>query len=140
MEKARANGSDVLAIPHNSNVSDGTMFALTDSWGKPISQTYAEMRMRNEPLVEMSQIKGTSETHPALSPYDEWADFEILEELLGGQRIGKISGSYVREAYLNGLKIQSENGFNPFQFGMLAASDSHNSCLLYTSPSPRDRG
>ena len=129
MEKARANGSDVLAIPHNSNVSDGTMFALTDSWGKPISQTYAEMRMRNEPLVEMSQIKGTSETHPALSPYDEWANFEILEELLGGQRIGKISGSYVREAYLNGLKIQSEKGFNPFQFGMLAASDSHNSSV-----------
>ena len=129
MERARANGSDVLAIPHNSNLSDGTMFALTDSWGKPISKDYAEMRMRNEPLVEMSQIKGTSETHPALSPDDEWADFEILEELLGGQRIGKISGSYVREAYLNGLKFQSEKGFNPFQFGMLAASDSHNSSV-----------
>lgn len=129
MEQARANGSDVLAIPHNSNVSDGTMFALADSWGNPITQQYAELRMRNEPLVEMSQIKGTSETHPTLSPNDEWADFEILEELLGGQRIGKISGSYVREAYLNGLALQQEKGFNPFQFGMMAASDSHNASV-----------
>lgn len=129
MEQARANGSDVLAIPHNSNVSDGTMFALTDSWGNPITDQYAELRMRNEPLVEMSQIKGTSETHPTLSPNDEWADFEILEELLGGQRIGKISGSYVREAYLNGLALQQEKGFNPFQFGMMAASDSHNASV-----------
>tara|TARA_S200000501_G_scaffold344926_1_gene357134 strand:+ start:63906 stop:65816 length:1911 start_codon:yes stop_codon:yes gene_type:complete len=129
MEQARANGSDVLAIPHNSNVSDGTMFALADSWGNPITQQYAELRMRNEPLVEMSQIKGTSETHPILSPNDEWADFEILEELLGGQRIGKISGSYVREAYLNGLALQQEKGFNPFQFGMMAASDSHNASV-----------
>jgi hypothetical protein len=129
MEQARANGSDVLAIPHNSNVSDGTMFALTDSWGNPITQQYAELRMRNEPLVEMSQIKGTSETHPTLSPNDEWANFEILEELLGGQRIGKISGSYVREAYLNGLALQQEKGFNPFQFGMIAASDSHNASV-----------
>tara|TARA_B100000767_G_scaffold258228_1_gene266741 strand:+ start:5995 stop:8013 length:2019 start_codon:yes stop_codon:yes gene_type:complete len=129
MEQARANGSDVLAIPHNSNVSDGTMFALNDSWGNPISEQYAKLRMRNEPLVEMSQIKGTSETHPSLSPNDEWADFEILQELLGGQRIGKISGSYVREAYLNGLALQQEKGFNPFQFGMLAASDSHNASV-----------
>ena len=105
------------------------MFALADSWGNPITQQYAELRMRNEPLVEMSQIKGTSETHPTLSPNDEWADFEILEELLGGQRIGKISGSYVREAYLNGLALQQEKGFNPFQFGMMAASDSHNASV-----------
>ncbi len=128
MENARANGSDVLAIPHNSNVSDGTMFALTDSDGKTIDAAYAERRMRNEPVVEMSQIKGSSETHPTLSPNDEWADFEILEELLGGTRNGKISGSYVREAYLNGLVFQSR-GFNPFQFGMLAASDSHNASV-----------
>ena len=128
MEKARAEGSDVLAIPHNSNVSDGTMFALLDSDGNAFDAAYAARRMRNEPVVEMSQIKGTSETHPTLSPNDEWADFELLEELLGGTRNGKISGSYVREAYLNGLVFQSR-GFNPFQFGMLAASDSHNASV-----------
>lgn len=129
MEKIRQSGSDVLAIPHNSNVSDGLMFSLLDSWGKPIDQAYAKLRMRNEPIVEVSQIKGTSETHPILSPNDEWANFEILEELLGGERKGKINGSYVREAYLNGIKLEQEEGFNPFQFGMIAASDSHNSSV-----------
>lgn len=129
LDDTRKNGSDVLAIPHNSNVSDGMMFQLKDSWGNEFTKEYAEQRMRNEPIVEVSQIKGTSETHPILSPGDEWADFEILEELLGGVRQGKISGSYVREAYLNGLKFQQEKGFNPYQFGLLAASDSHNSSV-----------
>ncbi len=129
LDETRANGSDVIAIPHNSNVSDGMMFRLEDSWGNALTQDYAEQRMRNEPIVEVSQIKGTSETHPILSPGDEWANFEILEELLGGVRTGKINGSYVREAYLNGLKFQQENGFNPYQFGLVAASDSHNSSV-----------
>ncbi len=129
LDQAREKGSDVLAIPHNSNVSDGKMFELVDSWGKAFDAEYASTRMRNEPLVEVSQIKGTSETHPSLSPNDEWADFEILQELLGGSRTGKISGSYVREAYLNGIQLQQEKGFNPFQFGLIAASDSHNASV-----------
>lgn len=126
LDEARANGSDVLAIPHNSNLSDGLMFDLKDSWGKPLDANYAETRMRNEPLVEISQIKGTSETHPVLSAGDEWADFELLEELLGGGRTGKMNGSYVREAYLNGIGLQASQGFNPYRFGLIAASDSHN--------------
>lgn len=129
LDETRKNGSDVIAIPHNSNVSDGMMFQLKDSWGNEFTQEYAELRMRNEPIVEVSQIKGTSETHPILSPGDEWADFEILQELLGGARVGKISGSYVREAYLNGLKFQADKGFNPYQFGLIAASDSHNASV-----------
>lgn len=127
LDKARAEGSDVLAIPHNSNVSDGMMFRKVDSYGNELNAEYAANRMRNEPLVEVTQIKGTSETHPVLSQNDEWADFEILQELLGGDRDGQISGSYVREAYLNGLQMEKEKGFNPYKFGLIGASDSHNS-------------
>lgn len=127
LDKARAEGSDVLAIPHNSNVSDGMMFRKVDSYGNELNAEYAATRMRNEPLVEVTQIKGTSETHPVLSQNDEWADFEILQELLGGDRDGQISGSYVREAYLNGLQMEKEKGFNPYKFGLIGASDSHNS-------------
>lgn len=129
LDQARAHGSDVMAIPHNSNISDGLMFQLEDSWGKPIDKSYAEARLRNEPVVEMTQIKGTSETHPMLSPNDEWANFEILEEVLGGSRKSAINGGYVREAYLNGLRMESEQGFNPYQFGLIGASDSHNSSV-----------
>lgn len=133
LDQARASGSgsgsDVMAIPHNSNISDGLMFPKEHSWGKPIDQAHAETRMRNEPLVEVTQIKGTSETHPKLSPNDEWANFEILEEVLGGSRKSKINGGYVREAYLNGLKMESEQGFNPYQFGLIGASDSYNSSV-----------
>ena len=126
LDVVRTEGSDVLAIPHNSNVSDGMMFRKVDSYGDELDAEYAATRMRNEPLVEITQIKGTSETHPVLSQNDEWADFEILGELLGGSRDGNIEGSYVREAYLNGLKMEQDSGFNPYKFGVIGASDSHN--------------
>jgi hypothetical protein len=130
LDRARASGSDVLAIPHNSNLSDGRMFELQDSQGKALTAQYAAMRMRNEPLVEVTQIKGTSETHPILSPGDEWAGFEIMEELLGGEQgNGEIQGSYARQAYLNGLELQAGQGFNPYRFGLVGASDSHNSSV-----------
>jgi hypothetical protein len=73
----------VIAISHNANVSNGLMYALKDSSGKPLDADYAARRMRNEPLTEISQIKGTSDTHPALSPNDEFANFEIYTDLLG---------------------------------------------------------
>ncbi|MBX3707570.1 MAG: DUF3604 domain-containing protein [Pseudomonadales bacterium] len=126
LERQRMRGVDAIAIPHNSNVSDGRMFALTDSFGEPIDAAYAARRTWNEPLVEITQQKGTSETHPALSPTDEFADFELFTELLiSGGTPGKVSGSYVREAWLNGVRLQAEAGFNPFQFGVIGSSDNH---------------
>tara|TARA_R110000787_G_scaffold8528_1_gene28830 strand:+ start:30079 stop:31986 length:1908 start_codon:yes stop_codon:yes gene_type:complete len=125
MDQQRAEGRESIAIPHNSNVSDGQMFRLETYNGDPIDAAYAEQRMRNEPLVEVTQVKGTSETHPDLSPNDEWANFEIYDELLGSYNVSKTNGSYVREAYRNGLKLQEEKGFDPFHFGLTAASDSH---------------
>ena len=77
-------------------------------------------------LVEISQVKGTSETNPALSPNDEWADFEIMPYRVGTDIVGQVSGSYVREAWLGGLKMAESQGFDPFGFGVVAASDSHN--------------
>ena len=89
MDDLRDRGVDTIAIPHNSNGSNGQMFEMENWEGLPISTQYADFRMRNEPLVEMTQVKGTSETHPILSPDDEWADFEIM-----WQRVG--NSSYIR--------------------------------------------
>ena len=125
MDQQRAAGFESIAIPHNSNVSNGEMFRSETYNGAPLDAAYAEQRMRNEPLVEVSQVKGTSETHPDLSPNDEWADFEIYDKLLASYIVTETSGSYVREALLNGLKLAEDEGFNPFKFGMTAASDSH---------------
>ncbi|MBO6696771.1 MAG: DUF3604 domain-containing protein, partial [Henriciella sp.] len=125
MDAQRAEGYEAIAVPHNPNVSDGQMFKLETYDGAPLSSEYADQRMRNEPLVEVTQVKGTSETHPDLSPNDEWADFEIYTRLLGSYDVSATNGSYVREAYGNGLKLEEDEGFNPFKFGLVAASDSH---------------
>lgn len=125
MDAQREKGIESIAIPHNSNVSDGQMFRLETYNGDALTAAYAEQRMRNEPLVEVTQVKGTSETHPDLSPNDEWADFEIYDELLASYTVSQTHGGYVREAYRNGLKLQQRDGFDPFRFGLVGASDSH---------------
>jgi hypothetical protein len=121
----RARGIEALAIPHNANVSNGLMFDWNDSDGRPIDAAYATQRARNEPLVEISQTKGQSETHPELSPEDEFAAFELFETLFSGQR-GKISGSYAREVWGRGLVLARRSGVDPFAFGVVGASDVHN--------------
>jgi hypothetical protein len=93
---------------------------------KPIDAAYAEIRMRNEPLVENSQVKGTSDTHPLLSPNDEWADFELMELRIASTLASRPEGSYVRNALLNGMLMEEESGINPYKFGVIAASDTHN--------------
>ncbi len=126
MDKHRAAGIESLALPHNSNGSNGQMFSLTDFSGKPLDAAYAELRMRNEPLIENTQVKGTSDTHPLLSPNDEWADFEIFPYRIATKINSDVNGSYAREALLNGIELQAKKGFNPFKFGMVGSSDTHN--------------
>ncbi len=125
MDALRDQGIESLAIPHNSNGSNGQMFKLVDWAGNPLDDAYARRRLRNEPLVEVTQIKGTSDTHPLLSPNDEWADFEIYSLRVGTDLPSEPNGSYVRQALQNGLALQAGGITNPFQFGLVGASDTH---------------
>lgn len=126
LEAVAAKGTETLAIPHNSNVSDGRMFTTKNSLGQPIDESYAGRRSRHEPVVEITQNKGTSETHPLLSPDDSFSSSEIFTNLIGAQsRVGKIEGSYVREGLLLGVNVEANRGFNPLVFGFVGSSDSH---------------
>ncbi|NLS07097.1 DUF3604 domain-containing protein [Rhizobium sp. P32RR-XVIII] len=134
MDDQRSQGNDLLAISHNANLSDGRMYPTEiDVNGRPIDRAYAEDRMRNEPLIEIKQIKGASETHPLLSPTDEFATYQIFTYLLSNPegRIPHIIGSYARQALKDGLVLEDTKGFNPYKFGFGAASDSHNTGAPY---------
>ena len=108
MDGLRELGVDSIAIPHNSNGSNGAMFDMRTFNGKPITQAYSEMRMRNEPIVEMTQVKGTSDTHPLLSPNDEFADFGIYESRIGSfpRTYSFPAGGYVRDAFIKGMVLE----------------------------------
>ena len=125
MDDLREHGVETLAIPHNSNGSNGQMFKMVDWAGNPMDDAYAEQRVRNEPLVEITQIKGTSETHPLLSTNDEWANFEIMPYRIATTLPSEPNGSYVRQALLNGLTFQDKGVRNPYKFGFVGASDTH---------------
>jgi len=118
-------GIDFVAIPHNSNLSNGLMFDMVDSEGRPISAEYARTRMRWEPLVEVLQIKGSSETHPFLSPEDEFADFELFPFLFRGVIPVPAAADYVRTALLRGLRFEEEVGVNPYKLGIQGGTDTH---------------
>ena len=126
MDGLRNQGIESLAIPHNSNGSNGSMFEMVDWTDNPIDDNYAEQRIRNEPLVELTQVKGTSETHPTLSDNDEWADFEIMPFRVATTLASEPKGSYARDALLNGLKLEDAGIANAYKFGFVAASDTHN--------------
>jgi hypothetical protein len=118
-------GVDFVAIPHNSNLSGGLMFDDVDSDGRPLTAAYASDRMRWELLVEITQVKGTSEVHPALAPTDEFADYEIRRKLLAGQPTPPNPNDYVRTALVKGIGYQQSMQANPYKFGIVGATDSH---------------
>jgi hypothetical protein len=125
----KKSGGSVLAIAHNGNLSNGTMFPIVEAFGKAIDRSYAETRARWERLYEATQTKGDGETHPFLSPNDEFADFQRWDK-------GNLDGSvakkkemlefeYARSALKNGLKLEAKLGTNPFKFGMVGSTDAH---------------
>ncbi len=122
-------GSEVLAIAHNGNLSNGSMFPTVEAFGKPVDRGYAQERARWERLYEVTQTKGTGEAHPSLSPDDEFADFEIWDKgNLDGtakKTADMLPHEYAREALKNGLMLEQKLGTNPFQFGMIGSSDAH---------------
>ncbi len=134
MDGQRKAGNELLAISHNANLSDGIMFPLeVDSKNRPIDAAWAQDRVNNEPLTEIHQLKGTSETTPVLSPNDEFANYELLRYFFGGgEGTPKIHGSFVREAWQNGLGMQDSRGYNPYKMGVVGASDSHNTASGYS--------
>lgn len=126
MEDLRKDGMEVFAISHNGNISNGLMYNIKDSYGNPITMQYAERRMLNEPLTEIGQTKGTSETHPTLSTDDEFAGFELYENLLAPfAKKSKIDGGYVRQAYGRGLEFLEKVGANPYKMGVVGGTDDH---------------
>ena len=137
MDAQRKAGNELLAISHNANVSDGWMYPLDidNATGRPIDAAWAASRDRNERLVEIKQGKGQSETHPLLSPTDEFANYELYQTILGQPanvgRIDHITGSFGRQALKDGIAMQDVRGYNPYKFGMAGGSDAHNSASPY---------
>jgi len=126
-QTSEQTGADFIAIPHNPNISKGYMFPLETLRGAAFTPEYLALRSAWEPVVEATQIKGDSETHPRLSPDDPFADFErygfYIE--LDPTPYRPQAGDYVRSALLRGLKIERDQGTNPYRFGMIGSTDSH---------------
>ncbi|HSM53551.1 MAG TPA: DUF3604 domain-containing protein, partial [Erythrobacter sp.] len=127
----RTTGGQVLAMPHNSNLSNGLMFEMTLADGSPMTAAYAKRRAKHEPVVEATQIKGDSESHPFLSPNDEFAGFGVKGWELGNLPLTADStpdmfgGNYIREALKRGISLEQRLGFNPYAFGLIGSTDSH---------------
>ena len=130
IETQRDMGIQSFAIPHNGNISNGLMFAPRTSEGQPIDARYAARRASIEVATEIIQVKGQSDTHPALSPNDEFAGFEKQYGNLIGTNppvLSRINYGYVREALINGIGYQEYLGVNPFKYGIVAGADAHTS-------------
>jgi hypothetical protein len=124
---SQSTGGNFIAIPHNSNISKGSMFDVRDIRGNEITEDYAQIRRYWEPVVEITQIKGDSETHPALSPEDVFSDFETYPYYIQREWTDYVPkpGDYIRSALQTGLSLQASAGVNPFQFGVIGSTDAH---------------
>ena len=120
-------GGNFIAIPHNSNISKGAMFDTITMRNEPIGPEYAEIRRRWEPIVEVTQYKGDSETHPVLSPDDPFADFEDYPYYIQRDwtEYKPQVGDFMRSALIRGMQIEREIGVNPYQFGVIGSTDAH---------------
>ncbi len=126
MEEQEAAGRRLTAIPHNSNASKGLMFKLVDNSGKPIDAVYAERRSHFERVVELMQVKGSSEVHRRFWPADEFADFENADSIQAYSDRSLQKGNFVRAALVEGVNFDRLLGQNPFRLGFVGGSDSHN--------------
>jgi hypothetical protein len=128
-EFKKRTGAEVLAIPHNGNLSNGLMFSVETNDGKPYTKELAALRARLEPLIEVTQIKGDGESHPFLSPNDEFADYEKWDRSnLDGTEVKQkemLQYEYARSALKIGLQLERKLGVNPFKFGMAGGTDAH---------------
>lgn len=122
-------GTQVLAIAHNGNLSNGSMFPTIEAFGKNIDEQYVKERAQWERLYEVTQTKGTGEAHPFLSPNDEFANFEIWDkgnlDLSVAKTNDMLEFEYARSALKNGLILESKLGTNPYKFGLIGSTDAH---------------
>ncbi len=131
-EYEQKTGGDVLAIAHNGNLANGIMFPMRAQYdGRRLDDEYVQTRAKWEPLYEATQIKGDGETHPLLSPDDEFADYETWDignlDVSAVKTDDMLAGEYAREALKRGLEIEDRLGTNPYKFGMIGSTDSHTS-------------
>ncbi len=124
---SQETGGNFIAIPHNSNISKGAMFDTITMRNEPIGPEYAEIRRHWEPIVEVTQYKGDSETHPVLSPDDSFADFEDYPFYIQRDwtEYKPQVGDFMRSALIRGMQIEREIGVNPYQFGVIGSTDAH---------------
>jgi hypothetical protein len=124
-EVQRNEGHENLAIPHNGNVSDGWMYSPNKFLGGPMDARYAKRQALNEPLTEIIQTKGSSDTHPLLSPSDEFANFELFENMINVGQPSQVKYGYIRQGLVEGMILEGKLGTNPFKYGIVAGADVH---------------
>jgi len=124
-EVQRNEGNENFAIPHNGNVSDGWMYSPNKFLAGPMDARYAKRQALNEPLTEIIQTKGSSDTHPTMSPNDEFANFELFPNLINVGQPSQIKYGYVRQGLVEGMILEDKLGTNPFKMGIVSGADSH---------------